>query len=368
MISDWYYPKLGGIEYAIDSLARNLSLRGHEVHIITRSHRNLQLFIPAEGLKVIRLKSKELTSRFLVPGAYKELYDILKNENYDIIHAHGLDSPLAIISLIFSRILRTPAIITNHSVAGKGPIRIPLHLAGKVFLKNTRAVIAVSSAVEKDTRIMSDKPLYLIHNGIDIPSPAIADDPFSLNMDGRIVITNVSRMTRKKGVLKIIEIASGLIEKHPDLLVIMVGDGPLKKKLEKKVEIQNMTRNFTFTGQVSKEAVFSILEKSDIFIMPSKDEAFGIAILEAFAKKVPVIAMNNSGVADIVTHEKTGFLAENVGDIRIYAEKLIVEPKLRNSLSMTAFDSLVNYKWTDIAKKTEGVYDQVLHEKNIDLN
>ncbi|WP_083885716.1 glycosyltransferase family 4 protein [Methanomethylovorans hollandica] len=364
LVSDWYYPKIGGIEYAIDSLARNFVAQGHEVHIITRRYDQLQSFAPIKEVTVIRLRERELTKRFLSPGAYKELYDIIKNGEYDIIHAHGLDSPLAISSLMISRIINIPAVITNHSLAEKGLIRIPLHLAGKIFLRYPDAIIAVSSAVVKDTRIMSNKPVYLIPNGIDILSSDGADMPIELEKKGRIVVTNVSRMTKKKGVDSIVEIAPSLIEAHQNLLFMMVGDGPLKDKLEKQVKKQNMELNFIFTGEVSRKTVFYLLGNSDIFLMPSKDEAFGIAILEAFAKMVPVIARNNSGTSDIITHEKTGFLAENKEELIKYIVKLIDEPELRTKLSDNAHEELKKYEWPDIARKVINVYTQVIHEKN----
>ncbi|AGB48779.1 glycosyltransferase [Methanomethylovorans hollandica DSM 15978] len=334
------------------------------MHIITRRYDQLQSFAPIKEVTVIRLRERELTKRFLSPGAYKELYDIIKNGEYDIIHAHGLDSPLAISSLMISRIINIPAVITNHSLAEKGLIRIPLHLAGKIFLRYPDAIIAVSSAVVKDTRIMSNKPVYLIPNGIDILSSDGADMPIELEKKGRIVVTNVSRMTKKKGVDSIVEIAPSLIEAHQNLLFMMVGDGPLKDKLEKQVKKQNMELNFIFTGEVSRKTVFYLLGNSDIFLMPSKDEAFGIAILEAFAKMVPVIARNNSGTSDIITHEKTGFLAENKEELIKYIVKLIDEPELRTKLSDNAHEELKKYEWPDIARKVINVYTQVIHEKN----
>lgn len=315
-------------------------------------------------LTVIRLRGRELTKRFLSPGAYKELYDILKYGEYDMIHAHGLDSPFAISSLMISRMINVPAVITNHSLAGKGLIRVPLHLAGKIFLRYPDAIIAVSSAVVKDTRIMSNRPVYLIPNGIDILFSDGNDMPIELEKKGRIVVTNVSRMTKKKGVESIVEIAPSLIEEHQNILFLMVGDGPLKEKLEKQVKKQNMGQNFIFTGEVSRKIVFYLLGNSDIFLMPSKDEAFGIAILEAFAKTVPVIARNNSGVSDIITHEKTGFLAENNEELIKYTLKLIDEPELRNKLSDNAHEELKRYEWPDIARKVIDVYTQVIHEKN----
>ena len=336
--------------------------------IITRRYDKLQPFVPIKGLKVIRLRGREITKRFLAPRAYKELYSILKYGEYDIIHSHGLDSPLAISSLIMSRILSIPAIITNHSLTGKGLIHIPLHLAGKIFLRYPDAIIAVSSVVEKDTKIMSDKPVYMISNGVDILSPDENNMSIELEKKGRIVVTNVSRMTTKKGVDSIVEIAPSLIEKHQNILFLMVGGGPLKEKLEKQVKKLNIGHNFIFTGEVSRETVFYLLGNSDIFLLPSRDEAFGIVILEAFAKMIPVIAKNNSGVSDIITHGKTGFLVENNAELIEYIEKLIEDPELRKTLATAAHDELKKYEWPDIARKVIDVYTQVIHEKNSDYN
>ncbi len=287
---------------------------------------------------------------------------------YDIIHAHGLDSPLAIFSLIISRIANVPAIITNHSLTGKSLIRIPLRLAGKILLRYSDGIIAVSSVVEKDTKIMSNKPVYLIPNGVDILSTDVNNIPIRFEKTGRLVITNVSRMTKKKKVESIVEIAPSLLKKHKNIIFLMIGGGPLKNKLEKKVRRNNMAQNFVFTDEIPREQVFYFLEKSDIFLMPSIDEAFGIAILEAFAKMVPVIARNNSGVSDIVIHGKTGFLVENEEEIIKYVEVLLDNSELRKKISLTAHEELKKYEWPDIARKVIDVYTKVIHEKNSNIN
>lgn len=314
------------------------------------------------------MKGKEYTKRILAPPAYKELYTILTTGKYDIIHAHGLDSPLAISSLMISRIANIPAIITNHSLTGKGLIRFPLRLAGKTLLRYSDGIIAVSSAVEKDTKIMANKPVYVIPNGIDIVSTDVDNILVRFEKSGRLVITNVSRMTKKKKVESIVEIAPSILKRHQNVIFLMIGGGPLKTKLEKKVRRKNMAQNFVFTDEIPREQVFYFLEKSDIFLMPSEDEAFGIAILEAFAKMVPVIARNNSGVSDIVIHGKTGFLVETDHEIIEYIEMLIDDPELRKKISQTAHEELKKYEWSDIARKVIDVYTKVIHEKNSNNN
>ena len=113
----------------------------------------------------------------------------------------------------------------------------------------------------------------------------------------------------------------------------MIGDGPLRKKLEKKVEESGLSGNFYFTGEVSREKVLGYLEQADIFALPSSNEAFGISILEAMSKNVPVVAMNNSGVSDIIKNGVNGYLADNLEEFSSLLQNLIETPALRTSFA-----------------------------------
>ena len=123
LISDWYFPKVGGIEYSMHALAKTLSMHGHEVSVITRSYPGVPEYSIRDGVSVIRIKGKPLPGqhRFLMPNAYKELYDLLKNGNYEIVNCHGLDSPIGMGALIASRKLGIPVVVTNHSLVGNTP-------------------------------------------------------------------------------------------------------------------------------------------------------------------------------------------------------------------------------------------------------
>ncbi len=120
LISDWYFPKVGGIEYSMHALAKTLAMHGHEVSIITRSYPGVPEHCIKDGVSVIRIKSKPFPgqSRFLMPKAYKQLYYLLKEGNYEIVNCHGLDSPIGISALVASQRLKIPVVITNHSLVG----------------------------------------------------------------------------------------------------------------------------------------------------------------------------------------------------------------------------------------------------------
>jgi glycosyltransferase involved in cell wall biosynthesis len=364
LISDWYFPKVGGIEYSMHTLAKTLSMHGHEVSVITRSYPGVPKYSIRDGVSVIRIKGKPLPGqdRFLTPGAYKELFDILKNGNYEIVNSHGLDSPIGVGALVASRKLGIPVVVTNHSLVGNMPYSPLLYLAGKLLLKNTDAVIAVSSAVEKDSKLMTEKPIYRIFNGVD-SEDSIVKIPFPVDTKGKIVIVTVARMTKKKGVQNIVNLAPSLLEKHENLLFVMIGDGPLRKKLERTVEESGLSGNFYFTGEVSRAKVLGYLEQADIFALPSSNEAFGISILEAMSKNVPVVAMNNSGVSDIINSGVNGYLADSLPEFSSFLEKLIETPALRTSFAREAIRRLSNYDWNRICEQTNRVYTSVIYEK-----
>ena len=369
LISDWYFPKVGGIEYSMHALAKTLAMHGHEVSVITRSYPNVPEYCVRDGVSVIRIKSKPLPGqhRFLMPKAYKQLYYLLKQGDYEVVNCHGLDSPIGMSALIASRKLKIPVVVTNHSLVGHtiyGPL---YYFLAKVFLRNADAVIAVSSAVEKDSKIMTVKPVYRIFNGVD-SEDNIFKVTFPFDTEGKILIVTVARMTKKKGVQNIVYVAPSLLEKYENLMFILIGDGPLRKKMEKTVEEKGLSRNFYFTGEVPREKVLGYLEQADIFALPSSDEAFGIAILEAISKKVPVVAMNHSGVSDIIKNGVSGYLANNLTEFSSHLQTLIENPGLRASIAQEASQELSKYDWNRICEKTNQVYTKVIYEKHHNNN
>lgn len=364
LVSDWYYPKVGGIEYSLDALARSLSERGHVIHIITRERGGAPERKAASAwISVIRVRGKiGVTERFLLPKAYKELFRILRTGNYDVVNVHGLDSPLSLASLLFAGRLGLPIVATNHSLVGRRPLRDLLFFTGGLFLKHADAQIAVSSAVERECRRMARAPVYRIPNGIEVPSNSDEHKPV-FHENGKIVVATVTRMTRMKGVGDLVDVASHLLKDHANLLFLMIGEGPSRKKFEKKVKGLNVSRNFHFTGEVPRERVLQLLEEADIFVLPSRLEAFGISILEAFGKKVPVVAGNHGGVSDLITPYSTGLLADDKNEMEGYIRELISNPGLRDHLSAAAAKEIDKYRWSEIAERVEEIYTRVIHEK-----
>ncbi|MGH8615736.1 MAG: glycosyltransferase family 4 protein [Gammaproteobacteria bacterium] len=363
LVSDWYYPKAGGIEYSINSLARNLSLLGHQVHIITRTAKDCNGTVSQEGIPVTRFAGAEIGGRLISPKAFAALRHHLMTSSYDVIHVHGLDSPMAMAALIFARQASLPTVTTNHSLIGNISIRRSVLSICRFMLKASDVVIAVSSAVKKESRLITGRPVYLVPNGVDNSSPNGIPQDLRIDKRGRLIIASVSRMTKKKGVDELVQIAPRLLQTCDKLLFLMIGEGPQRVKLERRVGRLGIARHFLFTGQISRATVLRLLEQADIFVLPSKREAFGIVILEAFSKAVPVVARNHSGVSDIIDHNRTGLLADDADELAEHVQTLIANSDLGRTLAQAAEREVVKYQWIEIAKRVEAIYRQIIGEK-----
>ncbi len=362
LISDWYYPRVGGIEYAIDALGRGLVALGHGVRIIARLYGRASAHEASGGLPIIRLDGCPLSEHLMSPRGYRSLRATLRAGEFDIIHGHGLDSPMAMASLIIAAKLGIPSIITSHSLLGDSPSQRALAAGAKLFLKRARAIIAVSSPVERQARAMFSGAVFRIPNGIDTSSPNGALEPIALPQGHGPIIATVARMNKRKGVQDLITVAAMSVRKHPGLLFLMVGDGPLRPRLEQGIQASGLGPHFLFTGGVSRATVLHLLGQSDVFVSPSPREAFGICVLEAFLKKVPVVARGNTGVADIICHEQTGFLADDVVGIAHYIDTLIQDPELRSAVAHRAHEELNKYQWNTVARQVEQVYAHATRE------
>ncbi|MGH8522483.1 MAG: glycosyltransferase family 4 protein, partial [Gammaproteobacteria bacterium] len=362
LVSDWYYPRVGGIEYAIDALGRGLVALGHEVHIIARLYGRALAHEASNGLPIIRLEGFPLSEHLLSPRGYGSLRETLRAGEFDIIHSHGLDSPMAMVSLTIAAKLGIPGIITSHSLLGDSLPQRALTAGAKLFLRRAQAVIAVSSPVERQARAMFTGAVFRIPNGIDTHSPNGALQPIALPQGHGPVVATVARMNKRKGVLDLVTAAAMLVKKHSNILFLMIGDGPLRPRLEQGIEESGLGRHFLFTGGVSRATVLHLLGQSDVFVSPSPREAFGICVLEAFLKKVPVVARGNTGVADIISHERTGFLADDVAGIAHYIDTLIQDPELRSAVARRAHEELNKYQWNTVVRQVEQVYAHATRE------
>jgi glycosyltransferase involved in cell wall biosynthesis len=180
-----------------------------------------------------------------------------------------------------------------------------------------------------------------------------------------VVIGYVGRLSREKGVDDLIEAAACAVRSHPRLEFWIAGDGPERGRLQARAARRGLAERVRFLGAVEHEAVPSLLQQMDIFLLPSHAEGFGVAAVEAAAMELPVVGANIQGIPDVVQHGRTGLLVPPARpDLLARAIlTLATDATLRSTMGRTARAYVAErYDWTENARKMELLYERVIQD------
>src|SRR6185312_10612379 len=250
IVSDWYLPRIGGLELHLRDLARELNARGHEAHVITATPGPDEL----DGVKVHRLDVP------LMPGldtirsrkALVPLEALFRREQYDIIHAHTALSPLAIGATRVAKKLGLPSVMTEHSVL-RGRGQALLSALHKIWgwADWPDVLTAVSHYVAKEMREVSGRrDVYVLPNGIN-PRDWKPHNPPAPGEKLPMRVTTVMRFTKRKNpcsVIRAIPKINALLPAHIRPLFTLVGDGPERARVEREVKRLGVEAQVELTG------------------------------------------------------------------------------------------------------------------------
>lgn len=227
---------------------------------------------------------------------------IAGKENYDIIHAHEwLTFPAAIAA---KKISGKPLVVHIHATEfdrNSGVINKDIYDIEKRGMEMSDRVITVSNytrnIVIHNYGINSDK-VITIYNAIDKKSEpnVIRSEKFSSEK----VVTFLGRITFQKGPEYFIEAAYKVLQKQKNIRFVLAGSGDLKDKIVNQVERMGISANFTFPGFLKNDEINKLFSRTDVFVMPSVSEPFGIVPLEALRSNIPVIISKQSGVSEVL--------------------------------------------------------------------
>jgi N-acetyl-alpha-D-glucosaminyl L-malate synthase BshA len=337
------YPTFGGSGVVATELGKALADNGHQVHFITyRQPARLDFF--SENLFYHEVSVSNYPLFDYPPyelALASKLVDVVRFEKLDLLHVHYA-IPHASAAFMAKQILATfgihiPVVTTLHgtdiTLVGKDPTYKPVVTFS---INQSDGVTAVSENLKEDTYKHFEviKDIKVIPNFIDLQRFSLkAKDHFKLAIapnNERIVVhtSNFRKVKRTQDVVRIFE----KIQKEIPSKLLMVGDGPERVYCEQLCRDLEICDNVRFLGK--QDAVEEILSVSDLFIMPSESESFGLAALEAMACKVPVITSNAGGLPELIINGVTGFM-NNVGDIDAMAAQSIFI--LRDNEQLAAF-------------------------------
>jgi L-malate glycosyltransferase len=318
------YPTYGGSGVVATELGKGLAARGHKVHFISYTQpARLDIFMENIFYHEVAMVHYPLFEHSpYVLALTGKLVDVVKYEKLDVLHVHYAIPHATAANLaqqiLASQGIRVAVVTTLHgtdvTLVGKDPTYEPVV---SFAINQSDAVTAVSEFLKADTykHFHVNREIEVIPNFIDLnrfSHKSKSHFKMAIAPNGERIVTHVSNFRKVKRVDHVIEVFKGIQDRLPAKL-LLVGDGPERQKAEQQCRELGLCDEIRFLGK--QEAIEEILSISDLFLMPSETESFGLAALEAFACQVPVVSSNAGGLPEVNLHGETGFLA-NFGDIQ----------------------------------------------------
>lgn len=325
------YPTFGGSGVLATELGIALADMGHQVHFVTYkqpvklallSHHVYFHEVAVPDYPLFRYQPYEL-------ALSSKLVNVVKDHNIEILHVHYA-IPHAYAGFMAQQMLleegiKIPMVTTLHgtdiTLVGNHPFYKP---AVTFSINKSDAVTSVSESLKQDTltHFPIKRPIEVIPNFIDLSKMDQQDGPCergAMAEPHERIITHVSNLRPVKRLLDVVEIFDRVVAQCPARLVI-VGDGPDKAPAKALIEQKGLKSKVQFMG--NSDEVHKILCLTDLFLLPSQIESFGLAALEAMACRVPVISTNVGGLSEVNVHGYSGYLSD-VGDVESMAENAL---------------------------------------------
>ena len=377
LVVDHFLPRVGGIELQVADLARQLAARGHFPEVVTatpgesclsrvESGRGREL--SREAVAVHRLKGARLPGFDIAwqPASFRELRGVLERGRFDVVHCHSsVVSPLAYAAALVCRKLGVPSVLTAHSLFGVyQPLFQLLHPVMSWTKWPTRLTAVSRVAAQALARLSGRGDIGVLANGID-PAEWNLEPAAKNAANDEVRVTGVMRLNIKKRPHALLDVAGQVCRQLPPGIrarFTIIGDGPRRGRLVRQARRLGISDRVEFLGTLARPAIREAFRRSDIFVLPTRNEAFGIAVLEARAAGLPIVAMSGCGVTDLVETGNQGYLAVNDGEFARYLTRLVVDHELRQAMALRSRQGVEQFDWEHVVQRHLSVYAQAIAE------
>eukprot|EP00088_Acartia_fossae_P061482 TRINITY_DN7391_c0_g1_i10.p1 TRINITY_DN7391_c0_g1~~TRINITY_DN7391_c0_g1_i10.p1 ORF type:complete len:462 (-),score=36.78 TRINITY_DN7391_c0_g1_i10:305-1690(-) len=411
MVSDFFYPSMGGVESHIWQLSQCLMSRGHKVIVVTHFYddrigiRYMTNFLKVYYLPILPFYNKSILPTIV--GSLPYLRHIFITEKVTIVHGHSAFSSLAHEALFIASLLDIPSVFTDHSLFGfSDASAIVTNEFLKYSLVNTSHTICVSHTGKENTVLRSGvkaEKVSVIPNAIDSvrfsPQTQIdtsqteielcdssetnyhhrdEDTDYHLNFMKKRRVRSVtivvgSRLVYRKGI-DLLAIILPIICTKPckigntwiQIDFIIAGDGPKRILLEEVIEKHNLQQRVEMLGELQHSDIRDkLLIKGDIFLNTSLTEAFCMAIVEAVSCGLTVVSTNVGGISEVLPAKFIFLVEPNVDAILDGIYKAVEGVVTGTRASAEECNQFVRqaYNWTQVAARTEKVYSAITQTK-----
>ena len=290
---------------------------------------------------------------------------IARAEQYDIIHAHDwLTYPAGIHA---KNVSGKPLVIHVHATdydRSRGNVNPDVYAIEKNGMDNADHIITVSNLTRQtviEKYHQDPAKVTTVHNAVEPLSPEILAIQDKKGVKDK-VITFLGRITMQKGPEYFVEAAAKVLAKAPHARFVMAGSGDMMNQMIRLAAARNISDRFHFTGFMKGKQVYEVLKASDVYVMPSVSEPFGISPLEAMQCGVPSIISKQSGCAEILDYA----VKVDYWDIEALADamySIITYPAMHEFLKVEGKREVDNIKWEYAGQKVRRIYDMVIDSK-----
>jgi phosphatidylinositol alpha-mannosyltransferase len=341
LVTEYYYPHLGGVCEHVHFFAQQARLHGHHVDIITSNIPGA--FNESGVIRIGRSQSvfangsqARITIGF---GLRKEMRNVLRRGNYDIVHVHSPLTP--VLPLLAIDEAECPLVGTFHTYFDKSYG----YQLGRKYFQRRLDKLSVAIAVSHST---IDVDLF----NPNVPSPS------GLRTDIPIILF-LGRFDPRNGLTTLIEAFKHVRRTHEEVQLVVVGDGPLRRHYYRAA---GKDPYITFVGPVL-ESRPRYYAHATVYVCPTTRASFGLTLLEAMACETPIICSDILGFRDVVKHERESLMVP-CGDPRALADAIVLlleNESLRTRLGKAGRKIAEQYSWPKVTEKVLSLYDRVLN-------
>ena len=372
------YPTYGGSGVVATELGLGLARKGHHVHFITY-RQPARLINYQENLFYHEVRTTDYPLFEYVPyetALASKLVDVVKYEKLDILHVHYA-IPHASAAYLAKKILLqeghyVPVVTTLHgtdiTLVGNDQSFAPVVAFS---INKSDGVTAVSESLKQQTLhdFNINKDIRVIYNFIDFARFRRTEkDHFkkAIAPNGERILVHTSNFRKVKRVSDVLRIFKKVNERIPSKL-LLVGDGPDRRNVEELARNLGLANEIRFLGK--QDAVEEVLAISDLFLIPSGSESFGLAALEAMACEVPVISSNIGGLPEVNIHGETGFLSDvgNISEMADNAMYILENEERLNTFRANALKQARLFSIENILPQYESYYEEVMQTSILNM-
>jgi 1,2-diacylglycerol 3-alpha-glucosyltransferase len=378
MVSDVYFPRINGVSTSIQTFGRDLAAMGHAVDLIAPEYPGRP---PGRELAIERIPSNYLffdpEDRMMASGAIRRMIPELKARRYDLVH---IQTPFVAhySGVRIGRALGVPLVETYHTHFEEYlyhylpwlPARW-LRSAARRFTRsqcNQVDAVVVPSSPVFDTLLAYgvQKPIRVIPTGLDIHCFRDGDGERFRREQGiapeRPVLVHVGRVAHEKNIDFLLYMLQRVRAAIPDVLMMIVGEGPARRHLERLSQKLGLESNVLFLGYLDREReLLDCYRAGDVFVFASRTETQGLVLLESMALGVPVVSLAEMGTRDILAPGRGALVArDDLDDFSAKVLQLLQDPGLRKAMAVDARDYVKAWSAPVLAQRMLDLYRSLL--------